>query len=106
MLAKALRYNLTQSETILWVKLRECNGLKFRRQQPIGAYIVDFVCFDANLIVEIDGGQHNEPCNKEKDEQRTEWLKSQGFQIARFWNNDVLENVEGIVHEIMEHAKK
>jgi len=106
LIAKVLRRNLTPAETLLWGKLRENGDNKFRRQQPIGKYVVDFVCFDAKLIVEIDGSQHGESSSLLKDEQRTRWLESQGFQVMRFWNNDVLENVEGIVHKIMEQAKK
>jgi very-short-patch-repair endonuclease len=88
----------------LWAKLRDLDNLKFRRQQPIGDYIVDFVCFKAKLIVEVDGSQHDEPEARRQDGQRTKWLESQGFQILRFWNNDVLTNVEGVINKIIEQV--
>ena len=75
---------------------------KFRRQQPIGNYIVDFVSCDRKVIVEIDGGQHNEKITAEKDSLRTAWLASQGFQVIRFWNDEVLENLEGVIIKIQE----
>ncbi len=76
------------------------DGVKFRRQQPVGSYIVDFVSFDKKLIIEIDGGQHNEVQTREKDEQRAMWLGSEGFQVMRVWNNDVLLNLEGVLTAI------
>jgi len=102
-LARTLRTNQTDVERLLWQHLRskQLAGAKFRRQQPIGNYIVDFVSFDKKLIIELDGGQHAE--NENRDRQRDEWLTSQGFKILRFWNNDVLENSEGILESIMEH---
>ena len=69
-------------------------GFRFRRQAPIGKYIVDFVCFEKRLVIELDGGQH--AANQEYDHSRSEWLRSQGFKVIRFWNNDVMNNVEGI----------
>ncbi len=71
-------------------------GNKFRRQHPIGDYIVDFVNLENKLIIEIDGGQHNQEQTREKDAQRTEWLEGEGYRILRFWNNDVLTNIEGV----------
>jgi very-short-patch-repair endonuclease len=89
---------------VLWLKLRnkQLAGVKFRRQQPLGNYIVDFVSFEKKLIIEIDGGQHNEDRNVKKDNRRTEWLESQGFLIIRFWNNEVLGNLEGVLIKIQE----
>ena len=75
-------------------------GFKFRRQQPIGNYIVDFVCFENRIVIEVDGGQH--AIEKEKDSERTKWLESQGFKILRFWNNEVLMNIEGVLEVIRE----
>jgi very-short-patch-repair endonuclease len=103
-LAKGLRRNQTEAEVKVWssLKAKNINGIKFRRQQPIGNYIVDFVSFEAKLIIEIDGGQHNETPAIEKDERRTKWLESQGFQVLRFWNNDVTENPDGVLKTIYE----
>lgn len=100
-IAKRLRRDSTDVERILWWHLRagRLHGLKFKRQQPIGPYIVDFVCFGQNLIIELDGGQHADAV--EKDAARTRWLESQGFTVLRFWNNDVLNNVEGVLVRIM-----
>ena len=81
---------------------RQLNGLKFRRQQPIGNYIVDFACFEKRVVVEVDGGQHQE--KKDKDIERDMWLQSQGFQILRFWDNEVLKNIEGVLAVIGERS--
>jgi very-short-patch-repair endonuclease len=102
--ARNLRQRHTDAEEALWTKLRnrELEGVKFRRQQPIGPYIVDFVSFERKLIVEIDGGQHNEGREKERDEKRTTKLKERGYRIVRFWNNEVLTNLEGVLERIRE----
>jgi lysyl-tRNA synthetase class 2 len=68
-------------------------GVKFRRQAVMGRYIVDFVCFEKNLVIEVDGGQH---CRNAKDIERDQWLKGQGYDVIRFWNNDVLGNLDGV----------
>ncbi|MCH7622317.1 MAG: DUF559 domain-containing protein, partial [Chloroflexi bacterium] len=98
--ARVLRKNSTDAERRLWQHLRryQINGCKFRRQQPIGPYIVDFVCFEKRLIIEVDGGQHM--LQVEDDNTRTEWLRSQGFQVLRFWNNQVLGDVEAVKYMI------
>ncbi|OHD63503.1 MAG: hypothetical protein A2176_11380 [Spirochaetes bacterium RBG_13_51_14] len=98
--AKQLRKNQTKEERKLWryLKSKQIQGLKFRRQQPIGSYIVDFVCFENKLVVELDGSQHIE--DKENDIGRDNWLKSQGFSIIRFWNNEVMNNIDGVLAEI------
>ncbi len=99
--ARKLRKNLTDAEQHLWYILRKNNlGIKFRRQAEIGPYIVDFVCFERKLIIEIDGGQHYQST---ADKHRDLWLKSQGFTVLRFWNNDVLENREGAAQEIIKY---
>jgi len=100
--ARELRKNLTEAERTLWkyLRLRQFDGNKFRRQQPIGKYIVDFVCFEKKLIVEVDGGQYNEQVIY--DSERNEWLKKQGFRILRFWNNQVLKEIDGVEGGIME----
>ena len=97
-----LRNNPTPQERKLWqyLKSSQMNGIKFRRQQPIGNYIVDFVSFDSRLIIELDGGQHSE--NILYDRQRDEYLKSQGFDILRIWNNDVDNNIEGVFEYILQ----
>ena len=98
--AKHLRHHMTESETRLWQHLRahRLNGEKFRRQQPMGFYVVDFVHFGASLIVEADGGQHNDA---PRDESRDAWLRAQGFKVLRFWNNEIMNNLEGVLETIM-----
>ena len=100
--ARNLRKNQTEAETLLWSKLisRQLSGLKFRRQYPIGHYILDFYCIEGHLAIEIDGGQHSEDKNYVKDEFRTTYLKGKGIQVIRFWNNDVLEHLEDVISEI------
>ncbi|MFA7321139.1 MAG: DUF559 domain-containing protein [Dokdonella sp.] len=97
--AKKLRRQMTDAETLLWRHLRNhrLDGRKFRRQQPIGPYIVDFVHFGARLIVEADGGQHLQSVH---DLQRDAWLRSQGFNILRFWNDDILLRSDAVLEMI------
>ena len=104
--ARELRNNLTDAERRLWRKLkrRQIATLKFRRQQPIGAFIVDFVCFERRVIVEVDGGQHAEQVPY--DEQRTRWLEAQGYLVLRFWNNDVLANTEAVAQAILDAVEQ
>jgi very-short-patch-repair endonuclease len=94
--ARALRSNPTEAEKRLWQRLRyeQVDGFKFRRQAPIGGYIVDFVCFHARLVIELDGGQHADQI--ERDSERTGWLENEGFSVLRFWNNEVFDNIEGV----------
>ena len=102
--AHQLRRKQTRAEAFLWARLKskQLNGVKFRRQQPIGPYIVDFVSFEKKLILEIDGGQHNEEgAGRKKDEDRTKWLQESGYQVLRFWNNEVLMNTEAVLQKIM-----
>jgi very-short-patch-repair endonuclease len=101
--ARELRTRMTDTETRLWRALRgkQMAGLKFRRQQPIGAFIVDFVSLDAKLVVELDGGQHADAA--EYDGTRDAWLVSEGFRVLRFWNNDITENLEGVLMKIAEN---
>ena len=101
--ARKLRNNPTEAEKHLWCVLRSRNlGVKFRRQAIIGPYIVDFVCFERKLVIEVDGGQHDQSW---RDILRDEWLRGQGFEILRFWNNDVFANLEGVFQEIEERLK-
>ena len=99
--AKQLRSNMTDAEHLLCRHLRAHRllGVKFKRQQPLGNYIVDFVCFEAKVIVEVDGGQHLE---SEKDGQRDAWLRGRGFEVLRFWNNEVLGQTEAVLERILE----
>jgi len=106
--ARGLRRQQTEPERILWNKLRslQLDGFKFRRQHPIGEYIVDFINLERKLILEIDGGHHNEEQIQEKDEKRTKWLEGEGYRVLRFWNNDVLTNTEGVFLSIIEALKR
>jgi very-short-patch-repair endonuclease len=99
--ARELRRNLTDAERLLWEKLRywQIDGCKFRRQQPLGCYIVDFVCLQKRLIVEVDGGQHAE--QEHYDKERDAWIRDQDFRILRFWNNDVIHNIDGVMEIIL-----
>jgi very-short-patch-repair endonuclease len=99
--ARALRKNPTEAEKVLWGHLRywQVDGYKFRRQQPLGKYIVDFVCLEKKLIIELDGGQHAE--QTVYDAERDAWLRDRGFSVLRFWNNDVLQNLGGVKDTIL-----
>ncbi len=100
--AKTLRKVMTKQEKVLWSIFRNRNffGLKFRRQVPIGNYVADFVCESENIIIELDGGQHNIPANIESDVMRTQFLNSKGYQVYRFWNNDIDKNIGGVYLEL------
>jgi very-short-patch-repair endonuclease len=97
--AKTLRKHMTDAEGRLWYCLRahRFHGFKFKRQMPLGPYIVDFVSFTYRVIIEVDGGQH---ADNARDESRDRWLASQGFSVLRFWNNDVLKNTAGVLEEL------
>jgi very-short-patch-repair endonuclease len=98
--AKKLRSNMTDAERRLWYRLRahRFDGHKFKRQVPVGPYVVDFACLGRKLIVEVDGGQHAE---SQSDVTRDAYLKSLGFGVLRFWNNDVLKNTQGALEVIL-----
>jgi very-short-patch-repair endonuclease len=100
--AKNLRKTSTFAERLLWRHLRakQVEGYKFRKQEPIGNYVVDFVCYEKRIIIEVDGSQHQ--IKTDKDRIRDEWLKKQGFRVLRFWNNEVLRNTEGVYQVIKE----
>lgn len=104
--AKNLRRNQTRVEAILWNRLRakQVEGIKFRRQQPIENFIVDFVSFEKRIIIEVDGGQHAE--KKQPDLKRDKFLTDNGFNVLRFWNNDVLENIDGVMEIIRKECLK
>ncbi len=95
--ARNLRNNSTPAERGVWAHLRPYRP-RFTRQLPVGPYILDFACREARLAIELDGGQH---ATSETDAHRTAWLEAQGWQVLRFWNNDVLANVEGVIHAIL-----
>jgi very-short-patch-repair endonuclease len=102
-LARSMRRRETDAERNLWSRLRNAQlGAKFRRQQPIGDYIVDFVCFDKKLIIEVDGGRHNEASRVKMDSERTRFLESRGFKVIRFWDNEVLQNIQGVGDKVLE----
>jgi len=103
--ARELRRSPAHIERLLWNRLRfwQIDGFKFRRQQPLGNYIADFVCFERRLIVEIDGGQH--AAKKEYDAKRDSWLHDQGFIVLRFWNSDIVENMEGVLQSILDNLR-
>jgi very-short-patch-repair endonuclease len=105
--ARALRKRLTPQEVNLWVKLRELKplGFHFRRQAPIGPYIVDFVSFKSRIVIEADGGQHGMPEGVRSDQSRDGFLRSQGFQILRFWNSDIDANLDGVMETIFRALK-
>ena len=106
-LARMLRRGQTDAERNLWMALRDgrLSEVKFRRQQPIGNFVGDFVSFEKKLIIEVDGSQHATRSRSKEDATRTSWLESQGFRVIRFWDNDVLQNLEGVFSEI-EHVLK
>ena len=105
LVAKMLRKNMTNTERKLWKYLRgkRLNSIKFKRQEPIGKYIVDFISYKKKIIIELDGGQH---AKNEKDIERDKFLKGQGYKIIRIWNNEVLNNIEGVIETIIEKCEE
>ena len=101
--AKSLRKSMTDAERRLWYRLRahRLEEIKFKRQAAIGRYIVDFVCFERSLVIEVDGGQHD---GKSSDIERDRWFADQGFRVMRFWNNEVLNNTDAVIDRILEAA--
>ena len=101
--SRKLRREQTPWEDKLWYSLREKRfyGLRFRRQFVIGHYIVDFCCFQKKLVVELDGSHHDEQINRQNDAERTAILEAQGYRMIRFWNNEVDENIEGVLETII-----
>jgi very-short-patch-repair endonuclease len=98
--ARNLRRNQTHAERTLWFRLRDCRlgGWKFRRQFPIDRFTVDFFCADAHLIIELDGGQHAD--RSVADAQRTKILEAMVYLVLRYWNNDVMQNIDGVLEDI------
>jgi len=87
---------------LLWKRLRtiETEGTHFRRQVPIGPYVADFACLAARLVIELDGSQHNTEGRRVKDQVRTRWLESEGYRVIRFWNNDLVHNIDGVLETV------
>jgi very-short-patch-repair endonuclease len=102
--ARQLRVSMTDAEKRLWsaLRARRLSRYKFRRQHPLGPYILDFACIEHRLAIEADGGQHAE---SNADSNRTAWLERQGWRVMRFWNNDILTNIEGVVEMIVLELK-
>ncbi|NIF33890.1 endonuclease domain-containing protein [Enterobacter sp. Cy-643] len=100
--ARQLRHQMTPEENLLWYQLRSRRfaAYKFSRQHPVGAYIVDFACCAARLVIELDGGQHE--VQRGYDERRTKYLNEQGWRVRRFWNNELRENQEGVLMVILQ----
>ncbi|MFA6062437.1 MAG: endonuclease domain-containing protein [Gallionella sp.] len=98
--AKALRHNQTDAEQKLWYLLRAHRfmGRKFKRQKPIGRYVVDFVCLEEKLVIELDGSQHLE--NIDYDKERDSWLRNHGYTVLRFWDNEMLNAMDGVLERI------
>ncbi len=103
--ARQLRRNQTRAELELWMRLRGRQlGAKFRRQYPVGAYIVDFCCLERQLVIELDGGQHSE--QMEADRKRTAYITSRGFRVLRFWNDQVLKDTYAVLDQILCELKR
>jgi very-short-patch-repair endonuclease len=102
--ARRLRRTMTDAEKKLWRHIRadQLDGNRFRKQVPVGVYVVDFCCLRKMLVIEVDGGQHAE---NRRDMSRTQWLERQGYQMLRFWNNEVLTNIDGVLAVIVERLK-
>src|SRR6266850_4015137 len=100
--AKKLRSNTTPHERMLWRALKELpvDGTHFRRQAPIGSYVVDFFCPAKRLIIELDGGHHNEDDAFRRDQERQAWLEQEGYRVVRFWNSDVTSNLNAVMERI------
>lgn len=107
-IARNLRRKQTPAEKILWKNLsrRQMAGLKFRRQQPVGRYIVDFVCFEQNFVIEVDGGHHGTKENLDRDKNRDAWLEQEGYRVIRVSNRDVKTNLDGVLQTIYSKIKR
>ncbi|MEM9616929.1 MAG: endonuclease domain-containing protein [Pseudomonadota bacterium] len=103
--ARRLRRNQTKAERMLWQALRgkQLGGYRFRRQHPMGPYVADFICLERKLIVELDGDQH--AFDATRDKKRDDWLQSRGYFVLRFWNNEVYDNLPGVLEKLLEHLQ-
>jgi very-short-patch-repair endonuclease len=101
--AREVRHDQTDCEKLLWQRLRRRGvaGLKFRRQHPVGPYVLDFFCDEAGIGIELDGGGHAEPSRRTRDDDRARDLKRLGVRLLRFWNPDVLQNIDGVMERIL-----
>ena len=104
--ARRLRREQTDAERKLWSKLRDRRlcGAKFRRQHPIGSFVADFCCIETKLIIELDGGQHVE--NADADDERTSYLAGQGYRVLRFWDHEVLKDVNAVIEVIVQASRR
>jgi very-short-patch-repair endonuclease len=104
--ARKLRKDMPEAEQRLWYFIRrsELGGFRFRRQHTIGPYIVDFACLEAKLVIELDGDQHALGDAPKRDEKRDAYLTAEGFEVLRFWNNEVYENIDGVLEAILDAA--
>ena len=104
--ARNLRRNMTDAERVLWSRIRngQIYGARFRRQCPIGRFIVDFVWLAGKVVVELDGGQHAD--KQEADQSRTAWLAAEGFEVMRFWNHEVLQDLDSVVQVVGNRIKE
>ena len=101
--AREMRRAPSDAERNLWHELRGKRfGVRFRRQQPIGPYVVDFYCSPARLIIELDGNQHSLELLRRSDERRTQWLEQHGYRVLRFWNDEVFQNLEHVIEQILD----
>jgi len=102
-LARNMRKNMTYPETVLWsrIRMKQLKGYQFYRQKPVAEYIVDFYCPKAKLVIELDGGRHKSADSIKKDTLRDNNLESLGLKVLRFNNNDVIENIEGVLERVL-----
>jgi very-short-patch-repair endonuclease len=100
--ARRLRKDTTYAEAKLWRHLRQLPmlGSHFRRQVPVGPYVADFACMASKLLIEVDGGQHSETENATRDGARTRWLEAEGYRVIRFWNNEIIANIDGVMEAV------
>ena len=99
-----LRKHQTDAERKLWFRLRDrrSNGAKFRRQYPVGPFVTDFACLEMGLVIEVDGGQHTDSVS---DKKRDRWFSDNDFVVLRYWNNDILKNLEGVLTSLLERLQ-
>src|SRR3954466_6138227 len=104
--ARQLRTSMTAAERFVWfrIRYRQIGGFKFRRQHPLGPFVVDFVCLERKLVLELDGGQHNE--RSEYDERRSDWLRERGYRVFRVWNHEALQDWDAVAEKIGELLKE
>ncbi len=106
--ARSLRRDMSPPERSLWRALRggQIDGFRFRRQHPIGAFVVDFFCLEKRLVSEVDGRQHGEAAQAAHDDERTRWLQARGYRVVRFWSNEVTSNMPGVLAAVSFHLSE